>query len=278
MADGTTQTGQAGGQSSSQSGSQQSSTTAGAQGGASQQTTSSQDTTGQQTSGQQTNSQQAPTRPAYVPEQFFDATAGTVKEKEFGEFINSQTARIAADESRRLALPQTPEAYKVALPADFKVPDGIEFKFNDADPLLAQAREVMHAVDQGKLSGQEAFSKFLGLYAGAQVSTAAEVQAAKTAEIGKLGPTGPALVGAITTFLKATLGDAEGAQIASRMFTAADVQIMQKLVGKFASQGAAGFSQQHRDVTAVGKVDQAAYDKMTYSEKKEYAAKHSQAA
>ncbi len=197
-----------------------------------------------------------------------------MKGKEFSEHLNAQTARIAADESRRLALPQTPEAYKIALPADFKAPEGIDFKFDDTDPLLAQARSVMHDIDQGKLSGQDAFSKLLGLYAGAQVNTEAQVQAARTAEVGKLGPTGSARVGAVTTFFKAMLGDAEGAQFASRMFTASDVQIAEKLVAKFASQGTANFSQQHRD-HSVGKVDQATYDAMSYGEKKEYAAKHS---
>lgn len=197
-----------------------------------------------------------------------------MKDKEFTDHLSAQTARIAADESRKLALPQTPEAYKIALPADFKAPEGIDFKFDENDPLLAQARSVMHDIDHGKISGQDAFSKLLGLYAGAQVNTEAQVQAARNAEVAKLGPTGTARVTAVTTFLKATLGDADGAMIASRMFTAADVQAMEKLVGKFASQGTANFSQQHRD-HSVGKVDQATYDRMSYSEKKEYAAKHS---
>lgn len=209
-----------------------------------------------------------------MPEQFFDAATGKVNEEKFAEHLNSMTAAQAAAESKRLALPQTPEAYQVALPADFKVPDGIEFKFDDTDPLLAQARSVAHELG----IPQEGFSKLLGLYAGSQVQQAAQVQAARTAEVNKLGPTGPARVDAVTTFLKATLGDTEGAQIASRMFTASDVQIFEKLVSKFASQGAAGFSQQHRDVTAAGKVTPEAYEKMSYSEKKEYSAKFQQPA
>lgn len=201
-----------------------------------------------------------------------------MNEEKFAEHMSAQTARLAAEDSRRLALPQTPEAYQIALPADFKAPEGIEFQFDNNDPLLAQARSVMHDIDQGKLSGQDAFSKLLGLYAGSQVSSAAQVKVAREAEVAKLGPTGPARVDAVTTFLKATLGDAEGSQIASRMFTASDVQVMEKLVGKFASQGAAGFSQQHRDVTAAGKVTPEQYDKMSYSEKKEYSAKFQQPA
>lgn len=203
-------------------------------------------------------------------------TTGKVNEEKFAEHINAQTARLAAEDSRRLTLPQTPEAYQIALPADFKAPEGIEFKFVDNDPLLAQAREVMHNIDQGKLSGQEAFSKLLGLYAGSQVGQAAQVAAARNAEVAKLGPTGPARVDTIGTFFKATLGDAEGAQLLSRLFTASDVQIAEKLVARFASQGAGAFSQQHRDVTAAGKVTPEAYEKMSYSEKKAYSAQFPQ--
>lgn len=199
-----------------------------------------------------------------------------MNEEKFAEHINAQTARLAAEDSRRLTLPQTPEAYQVALPTDFKMPEGLEFKFDDKDPLMAQARGVMHDIDQGKLSGQEAFSKLLGLYAGVRVGEAAQVATARNAEVAKLGPTGTARVDAIGTFFKATLGDAEGQQLLSRLFTASDVQIAEKLVAKFASQGAGGFSQQHRDVTAAGKVTPEVYEKMSYSEKKEYSAKFPQ--
>lgn len=285
MTDGTAQTTQASGQSSSQSASQGSSVTAGtAQAAGSQQTSTSQDTTGQKTA-DQTNSgqtQQAagqqqtsiPQRPAYVPEQFYDATTGKVNEEKFAEHVNAQTARIAAEESKRLTLPQTPEAYQAALPADFKAPEGIKFEFEQNDPLLAQAKAIAHELG----IPQEGFSRLLGLYAGARVGEAAQVATARTAEVAKLGPTGPARVDAIGTFFKATLGESEGAQLLSRLFTASDVQIAEKLVAKFASQGAGGFSQQHRDVTAAGKVTAEQYEKMSYSEKKDYAAKHSQAA
>lgn len=277
MTDGTTQAaGQTGGQSSSQASGQQSSASTGAQDGASQTTQSSQGTTTNQqaATGQQAadtgTQQKAPERPAYVlDEKFWDKESGKVKDKEFSEHINAQTARIAADESRRLSLPQNPEAYQVALPKDFKAPEGTEFKFNENGPLLAQLKTEAHA--QGLT--QEGFSKLLGIYAGVQIGEAQAVQTAKNAEVAKLGPAGPSRVDAVTTFLKATLGDAEGGQIASRMFTASDVQIMEKLVARFASQGTASFSQQHRD-TQAPQISDADWNKMSYSAQKEHAAKY----
>jgi hypothetical protein len=179
----------------------------------------------------------APARPAYIPENFWDGAAGKVKDKEFGDHLAQLTTRVAADDSRRLSLPQKPEDYKIELPSDFKPPAGVKYEFNADDPLMAQARATMHDIETGKLTGQAAFSKLLGLYAGAQVATEATIQAAKTAEHAKLGANGPARVTALQTFFKGYLGDNDGAQLASRLFTAKDVEIAERLVAKMTNSG-----------------------------------------
>lgn len=206
------------------------------------------------------------TRPEYVPEAHWDATANKVKDDAaLTAHFNEIIARDAAEQSRRLALPQTPEAYKAELPTDFKPPDGIDYKFNDADPLLAQARTL--AKELG--IPQEGFSKLLGLYAGAQVATAQQIQTAKNAEIAKLGPTGPARVDAVTTVFKATLGEAEGQVLASRMFTAQDVQIAEKLVAKLTQQG--NFRGTGREPPSQpGRVSEEQYAKMSPAQRLDY--------
>ena len=141
--------------------------------------------------------------------------------------------RVAAEDSRRLTLPAKPEDYKVELPKDFTPPVGVEFKFNEADPLLAQARTVAHELG----IPQEGFQKLLGLYAGAQVASEAQITAARQAEIAKLGPTGPSRVDAVTRWAEGVLGKAEGQQLASRMFTASDVQIFERLISKSTGSG-----------------------------------------
>jgi hypothetical protein len=143
----------------------------------------------------------------------------------------------ASDKVRRATLPPAPTDYKAELPPDFKVPDGVTFQFNANDPLLVQAQTVAH---QAGLS-QEQFSKLLGIYAGGQVSSAQQIQTARNAEVQKLGATGPARIDALTTFFRAYLGDADGNAVMARAFTAADVQRLEKLVGKITSQGGAQF-------------------------------------
>lgn len=166
-----------------------------------------------------------------------------MKGTEFRAAFDELAAFRAAADSKRLSLPQKPDDYQAVLPGDFKPPEGVSFELKANDPLMAQARTLAQEVGLT----QEQFSKFLGLYAGAQVTTAQQVTAARNAEIAKLGATGPARVDALTTFFKSYLSPSEGAQVMSRVFTAGDVAIMEKIVGKITTQGAAGFNGRGRE-------------------------------
>ena len=118
----------------------------------------------------------APTRPSYIPETHWDATANKVRDDAALEaHFNQVLARDAAAQSKLLTLPQNADAYKVELPKDFTPPPGVEYKFNDGDPLLAQARTLAHELG----IPQEGFSKLLGLYAGTQVATAQQIATAR---------------------------------------------------------------------------------------------------
>lgn len=276
MADGTQGEQQSSSQGASQAGAASTSTQENSSAGKSNQTQADQTkAAASTTAAAQTQQTQVVARPEYVPESYWDATAGKVKDdKAFAGFINEAVAFRAAEDVKRLSLPQTPEAYKVELAADFKAPEGIKFEFRQNDPLLAQARTMAHTMG----ISQENFSKLLGLYAGAQVATQQEINTARNAEIAKLGTTGPARVTAITTWMKSILGEAEGAQLASRMFTARDIEIAEKLVTRFASQGGGSFRQTGREADNGSKVDDATWDRMSYGEKKSYAERHTNGA
>lgn len=203
-----------------------------------------------------------------MPENFYDTGKSEIKGKEFRALFDENAAFRAAAESKRLSLPQAADQYKAALPGDFKPPEGVSFELKADDPLMAQARAWAHK------SGltQEQFSEALGLFAGSQVASQQQVTAARNAEVAKLGATGPARVDALGTFFKAYLGEAEGKQVMSRVFTASDVAIMEKLVGKITTQGSASFNgtgreppeQQGRlNAEQIGKLSQA--ERLDYS-------------
>ena len=165
-----------------------------------------------------------------MPQSFADPTAFRVDYDRLAAFE-------ASDKVRRATLPPSPNDYKAELPTDFKVPDGVTFQFNAADPLLAQAQTVAH---EAGLS-QAQFSKLLAIYAGGQVSSAQQIQTARNAEVQKLGATGPSRIDALTTFFRAYLGEADGNAVMARAFTAADVQRLEKMVSKITGQGGAPF-------------------------------------
>lgn len=175
---------------------------------------------------------------------------------------------------RRNALPAKPEDYKAGVSPAFKPPEGIEFKLDEADPLWAQAKTWAH---KNGLS-QDAFLEAIDLVAGRDVATQQRVTTARNAEIAKLGTTGTARMDAIETFYKGLYGnDADAKAEMSRIFTAADVIRHEKKIGKWATQGAASFTQSHRIPNEpAGKVSDEEYGRMTPAQRWDYARSHDQ--
>jgi hypothetical protein len=234
-------------QSSQAAGNQSASQDQGAQGDASN---------SQQATGGDQSRTNPPARPDYVPDNLWDPDKSAPK-PEFAQFVKDHVAFKAAEDSRRLTLPQKPEDYKIALPKDFKPPEGVEFKLDENDPLFAQARTW--AKENGL--SQEAFEKGLGMIAARDVATQQMLTEARNTEIGKLGANGTARVTALNTFL-----DAKGvAPLKGMMVTAEIVQAMEKLVSLASAGG--NFSQQHRDAPEKnGKIE--GYDKMSFEQRR----------
>ncbi len=212
-------------------------------------------------------------RPAYIPEAYWDATAGKVKDAEFAAHFNELQTRVAADESRRLTLPAKPEDYKIELPKDFTLPQGVEFKIDADNPLWAQGQQWA----QKNGLTQEAFQEAIALVAGDRVGTAAQIDQARKAEIGKLGANGQARVTAIQTWAQGLLGQDPGARFVSRLFTAADVQMAESLIAKFTGSGT--FKSGGREPPeAPGKLSDADYNKLSMPDRLDYARRMTAAA
>lgn len=175
----------------------------------------------------------------------------------------------AAEDSRRLTLPKTPEDLKLALTKNFKPPEGIEFVPDEKDPLLPQAKTF--ALKHGL--SQEAFSELLDLHAAGQIGSMQHVNNAKAAEVAKLGPTGTARKTAVDTWLTAQVGEELGKELSTYTFTAKQIEGFEALIRKWTTQGASSFDPRHGEVNQPGKVSQAEYDAMTFSEKRAYGAK-----
>jgi hypothetical protein len=173
--------------------------------------------------------------------------------------------RIAAEDVRKSTLPATAEDYKIELPAEFKLPAGVDFEFDASAPELAQARAMAHA----KGWTQQDFSEALGLFAAAKVGEEAQITTARNAEIAKLGPTASARVDAVTRWLSGIdsstdKGDAKA--LAGMLVTARHVEAFERIITRLTSQGTASFSQRHRvepDTKAIP-----GFEKMSFEQKR----------
>lgn len=251
---------QGSGQSSGSSqGAAQSSQGSEAQSGASDQTQQTQQT---QNSGGQ---QQAPTRPAYVPEKFWDTAANTVKADDFTKHVNDLSVFKAEADVRAQAVPVSPDKYEIKLPEGFKPPEGMQFEFNADDPALIEARKAAHEL---KLD-QAGFSRMLGIYAANKLGEAQAVSTAREAEMSKLGSTGPQRLEAIETWLNAKVGDKAKVLVATlkNYPVAANVEALEGVIRAFSSQGGGGVTQSGREgQDDAGKIP--GYETMTFTQRR----------
>lgn len=200
----------------------------------------------------------ANSRPEGLPDSYWDGEKNVVKIDDLTKRFNELSTKDAADAVRKNSLPQTADAYKIELPADFKAPAGVDFKFDDKAPELAQARAMAHA----KGWTQQDFSEALGIFAAAKISEQATIDSARKAEVAKLGATGPARVDSVTQWM-----DAQGLGVLkSTMVTAAQVQAWEAHITKLTSQGSASFSQSHRVAPDQAKIP--GYENMSFEQRR----------
>jgi hypothetical protein len=187
--------------------------------------------------------------------------------------LRDLVAHKAQTDSQKLSTPQ-PGAYELKFNDDFILPQGVEWKWNEADPLLATVREFAAANNMS----QATFSKLLGMHAASQMRDMQEFAAAKAAEVQKLGDTANARVDAIKTWLKAMGGEHfnDLARVLDMAPTAATVRGLETLMQRHVSQGSASWSGANREPSIPGKISDAEYSKLSYGERIEYASRFPQ--
>jgi hypothetical protein len=183
-------------------------------------------------------------------------------------------AHKSAEDSRKLTAPAKVEDFKLELPADLKMPEGVDFRIDPNNPAIEPARAFAL---RNNLSQQQ-FSEMLGLYAATQASEAVAFNNAKAAEVAKLGDAGAARVDSVLGWLKSMSGNhfnalARVLQIAP---VADTVVGLEHLMHRYVTQGGASFDGAHREPHIPGRVSQETYDSYSYSQKLDYAAKFPQ--
>jgi hypothetical protein len=180
--------------------------------------------------------------------------------------IKTLIAEKAQADLRKTMVPDKPESYSADLPKDFKLPAGMEYKFDTNSPILADARNWAHS--QGLT--QQQFSQLLSFHASTQIAEQVMVGNAAKAELEKLGAHGSARVTAVDTWLRGTLGDDLGKAVRNMMLTAKAVEGIEKLMTKMSTQGVASFRQDGREVQTQGRVSEDEYNAMSQAERWNY--------
>lgn len=101
-------------------------------------------------------------RPAWVPEAAWGESG--LKVDVLGQQFQELSALKAAHDERAKLIPESPDGYKLELPADLKIegmPEGAQITFDEKDPRLAAFRTL--AKEAG--IDQATFSKLLGIEA-----------------------------------------------------------------------------------------------------------------
>jgi hypothetical protein len=148
----------------------------------------------------------------------------------------------AADDSRRATLTD-PSAYKLALPADFVTPAGVEFSFSEDDPRARLAREF--AFEAGLSQAQ--FERLIAIDAARQVEEIANFNRMVGNEVKKLGATGTQRVTAIQNFLRGSLGDELARPFIETLVSERMVKGWEQIIQRITGQGAGSYSSAHRD-------------------------------
>jgi hypothetical protein len=174
---------------------------------------------------------------------------------------------------RATQLPASATDYRTELPATFRLPQGGEFRFDEASPELGALREWAH----GQHFSQQQFSEMLSFHAAAKGREDSAFAAAVQRERDQLGAAATVRVDAVAQWIKGTLGEGhqDKAQALIRgLWSAKAVEGLELLASRFTTQGAANFSQAHRTPEPApggGRVSEEVYNRMTQAEKWEYA-------
>ena len=116
----------------------------------------------------------------------------------------------------------------------------------------------------------------LAIHVSVQATQEARVQAAAKAELEKLGSAATARVTAVDVFIRGLLGNDLGGAMKPGLFTEKQVRGWELVMQKMSSQGAASFSQAHREpAIAPGRYSEEQWAEMSQGERWEAARQYS---
>lgn len=173
-------------------------------------------------------------RPEGLDDAFWDDATGL----KTGDLVSALRDLQAKDAERTAGVPAEGEAYDLALPEGFQVPEGYAVEIKADDPLWADFQSI--AREAGLPKGD--FGKFVGAFAKYQIAAQQADVNAFVAEKTKLGANADARIKAAETYLTANLPKVQADALGGALLSADGIQGLERLIniksGPVAATGA----------------------------------------
>jgi hypothetical protein len=174
----------------------------------------------------------------------------------------------AAADLKATQVPASADAYEAKVPEGLKLPDGVEFRIDTADPALQDFRALAKKIGLS----QSEFSEIVGVYAAKTAASESAFRNAMKAELDKLGANATMRVTALDTWLRGVVGDDVAKAMRAGMFSEKIVRGLETIAQKMTNQGHASFRQDGREPAGQpGRVSEEAYNTMSPAERWDYA-------
>jgi len=203
-----------------------------------------------------------PKPPEGLDARFWDAEKGVVKFDEFTAYAKEVEAYKAAEAVRLAAVPAAADGYKLELPTDLTLPEGVTISLTDGDPRVSAAREFALA---NKMD-QAGFNGLIRLGAQLELQQHMAMHEAVQAEMAKLGTNASARIDAVATALTATMGADRARALATSISSVAAMEGLEMLLRSVSGTGMSGFNQIGRASPEAG-IPEDQYARMSPAER-----------
>lgn len=198
----------------------------------------------QQNSGDQSQQKQsASAAPEGLPENFWDGEKGAVKTDDLIASYKDLSKFKTDTEAKFASRPESADKYEVRVPEGVELPEGVEWKFDEKSPLLAQAKELVFNAG----GDQKMFDGLLAQYINENVArTSADLTKSEEVyqnEMKALGEKSKERTEAIGKFLDGNLPEDEAKALKNSLSSAKAVQALEKLIEKSNGEILKGSSQ-----------------------------------
>lgn len=188
-----------------------------------------------------------PERPDWLSEQFWDPEAGQIKGSDLKAHLDELAAFKAGEDSRRAAAPENADGYQLQLPKDLELPEGIEFQFDENDPMVGLGRQIAHAVGLDQAGFEKLMLKpFIEARVAGMKAEQERDAAAVEAQNKALGPKADDRRAAVENWISAKLGVEFHDVFKHILPVAKAVEGFERLMRLGSSGGMPGFTQTGR--------------------------------